>query len=172
MAVSLATPGDFYRRLKRGVRQRPGCRLLDGDLVRMLYLGENLRFADHHAVQAAGHQKEVADGLPIGPFERMREDLARIQAVDASEKVGDLLPRWRHPVCRRCVQFHPVAGGKEHGLSPRERPSQAIQGKARLVGAERQPLTNLQSRLVMATAENLHPHDGSSQDREIEGIPS
>ena len=36
--------------------------------IGFLHLAQNLRFADHHGVQAGGHAKQVADGILLAVF--------------------------------------------------------------------------------------------------------
>ena len=88
MAVSRGhAAGDADGGLKGHVQQRAGGLALGGRLVGLFHLGQDLRFAQHHAVQAGGHAEQVPHGRFIGADEQVRHDLAGIELMEAGEEL-------------------------------------------------------------------------------------
>lgn len=83
--------GDADGRLESLVQERPGCLALRGRLIGLLHLGEDLRFAQHHAVQAGCHAEQVPHRRFVGIDEQVGHDVARIDAMDAGQEYADLV---------------------------------------------------------------------------------
>ena len=148
-------PGYPQGRLKHGVHQRPRVVLLRGRLIRLLYLGEDLRLAKHHAVEAGGHGEQVPHRGLIAVLIEMVDQLIRIEAMEAGQELGDLIERWRGVAFGGRIDFHPIAGRKQHGLDAGKHPPPMVERLAGLLGRERQPLAHGDRRAVMAAADDL-----------------
>ena len=72
--------GHADGRLKNAVGQGAGALAVLGQLVGLLHLGEDLRLADHHAVEAGRHGEQVPHGVLAGALEQIVEDLVDRQA--------------------------------------------------------------------------------------------
>ena len=93
---------------------------LDRRLIRLLHLGRNLRFAQHHAVEARRHAEQMPHGrlflMPVQMFDRF----GWIEAVKSGQEIGDLFQRRFRGAFRGRVNFHAIAGRKQHGLDARK----------------------------------------------------
>ena len=145
-------------RLKRRVQQRPTVSLLDGRLIGLLHLGENLRLADDHAVEAARHAEQVRRRRPGRPA---RTDASRFP----SGRAGGNRPRRPPPRCGRAPRRarrpgRARRGCRSTGAPPRRRDSAAprVERGASLPVVKRQALANLDRRVVMATADYPELH--------------
>ena len=167
-------PGDLHRGLKGRVGQRPGRLLLHGKLVGLLDLGEDLRLAHHHAVQAGGHAEQVLHGLAVGVLKQVGGDLAGIQVVAPGEELGHHVAAGHRVAAGGHVQLHPVARRKQHRLDLRILPPQPRKRRAGLLGAKRQALPDGDRRLVVTTADHLQlhaksPRAGGKQESGVRG---
>ena len=106
--------GDADRRLKCRVQQRAGVVAIDRRLVCLLHLGQNLRLAHHHAVQAGGHGEQVPHGVPAGEMVKVRQQFGRIQLMEAGQEAGHLVAGGCGGRLACGVDFHPVASRQEH----------------------------------------------------------
>ncbi len=61
----------------------------------------------------------------------MRDDFGRVQAVEAGQEVGDLIERRLGLALGGGIDFHPIAGRKQHRLDAGEHPPPAVQRLAR-----------------------------------------
>ena len=97
----------------------------------LLHLALDLRFADHHRIEAGRDAEEVQERLVLVPRQRVlggeRPQVAK-QVVRARARVGDR------------EHFQPVAGGEQHGLAhsgepaqAREAPGQVLRGDGELL---------------------------------------
>ena len=124
-------PGDAKGRLKHRVQQRPGVVLLRGHLIGRLDLGQDLRLAQDHAVETRRHSEQVPNRRLIAVLVELRGDLGRVQTVEASQEVGNLIERGLGLAVGGGIYFHPIAGRKQHGLDAGKRPPPAVQRLAR-----------------------------------------
>ena len=151
--------GDADGRLKGHVQQRPGGLALGGRLVGLLHLGQDLRFAQHHAVQAGGHAEQVPHGRFIGVDEQVRHDLAGIELMKAGQKVADFLHAGDRRRLAGGVDLHAIAGGKQHAFHVAERKPPLLQGLFRLLPAEGQAFADDDRSAMMAAADDLDVHE-------------
>ena len=141
-----------------------------GRLVGLFHLSEDLRFAQHHAVQARRHAEEVAHRRFVGVDEEMGHDLARIEPMESRQKNADLIDiRHRARLAGR-IDLDAIAGGKQHALDIAEGASPLAQGLVRLLPSEGQPLANRDCGRVMATADDLQIHGSTLSGRAAHGI--
>ncbi len=150
--------GGLQGRLKGRVQQRASGPFLGGRLVGLLHLGEDLRLADHHAVQAGGDRKQVLRRLVARPQTEVLDDRRRLQFVEPGEKGGQLRSARALGVLAGGVEFHAVAGGKQHGLHPGKLLAVSAQGPPGLVGVEGEPFAERDRRVVVAAPNNLEVH--------------
>ena len=96
------------------VQHRP-CRVaLLGDAVGLTHLADDLRLAQDHRVQAAGHAKQVPDRSISAVLVQVGQCPARDQAATLGQPgrhLGNVLAFSGHS-----VQFHPVAGRQQQGF--------------------------------------------------------
>ena len=75
------------------VCQRSSTLLLGGELIGQFHLGGDLRFAHHHTVQTAGHQKQVAYRLSTSQVINVLDHFRRFQSMEARQKVRQFTAR-------------------------------------------------------------------------------
>ena len=158
--------GDADGRLKGRVQQRPGVVVLDGRLVRLLHLGENLRLAHHHAVQAGGHGEQVPHRLLADVVIQVRRDLGRIELVEAGQEAGHLLAAGRPRPPRR--PRRPPPGCTSTAAPPpslRNTRRQWSRASPVCSGPKRQPLADGDRRAVMAATDDLDVHNKAEGGR-------
>ncbi len=85
----------------------------------------------------------------------MLDHLGRIEAVEAGQEVGDLIERRLRFALGGGVNFHPIAGRKQHRLDAGKHPPPVVQRFASLLGRKRQPLAERDRRAVMAATDDL-----------------
>jgi hypothetical protein len=114
------------------VAERPR---LDGEVVRLLHLAEDLRLAEDHALEARRDPEDVADGLlAVALVEVARELLvARERRVIAQHLAHRVEGGLRHRLTRAREDLDAVARGEEEGLGdlaaraePREQHGQRL----------------------------------------------
>ena len=126
--------GDADGRLKGRVQQRPGVVVLDGRLVGLLHLGENLRLADHHAVETGGHGEQVPHRLFADVMIQVRRDLRRIELVEAGQKARHLLAAGGHGRLAGRVDLDAIARREQHRFRLAKHPPPMVQGLPGLLG--------------------------------------
>ncbi len=82
--------GHAHGGLKNAVRQRAGTVAALGHFVGLFDLGEDLRLAHDHAVEAGGDHEQVPHGILAGALEQVVEDLVDRQAVKVGHELRDL----------------------------------------------------------------------------------
>jgi hypothetical protein len=118
---------------------------------------------EHHAVEAAGHTKE----MPHDRLVNMRVEVAcQVAGVDTAalgEKPQHLLATWRRRVLfAGGVELHPVAGGEEHDLATGEGITKTTDRLDRLIAGEGQPLAKGQRNAAVGGAKQGKRHGLSS----------
>ena len=124
-------PGDLDRRLEDGMGQRARPLLVRGGLISLLDLRENLRFADHHAVEAGGDGEQVANGVGVFVAEQMLRDLLRNDPVYGQESPFLFSVQFSRAF-RGGIQFRPIAGRAGRSAS-----GNSATGQARRITAGR-----------------------------------
>ncbi len=81
-------PGHAHRGLKDAVGHRAGAVALLGQFVGLLDLRQDLRLAQHHAVEAGRHGEQVPHRVLAGPLEQVVEDLVDLKAVKVGHELG------------------------------------------------------------------------------------
>ena len=113
--------GHADRGLKDAVRQRAGALAVLGQLVGLLDLRQDLRLADHHAVETGRHGEQVPHGVFARPLEQVVEDFVHRQPVKVGHELRDfLVAGTRLGVFGGRVDLHAVAGREQHGLGLRK----------------------------------------------------
>ncbi len=150
--------GGLQGGLERRVGQRAGRRFLGGRLVRLLHLGEDLRLAEHHAVEARRHLEQVPHGRAVGLLVQAPFNFALVEPVELGEEPRDLGARRHRAVLGRRIQLDPVAGRQQHRLDLGVAAAELGQGGAGLGVAKRQSLPHRHLGGVMAATDNLELH--------------
>ena len=110
--------GHAERGLEQAVRQRAGAADLPGLLVGLLDLGQNLRFADDHAIKTGGDPKQVVDRLRVFQGYQLAAQLLDRHVV----KIGQVRGEHRRGegdagVIAGGVELNPMASGEEDSLA-------------------------------------------------------
>ena len=145
--------------LKGHVQERTRGLALGGRLVGLLHLGQDLRFAEHHAVQAGGHAEQMPHGGFIGVDEQVRHDLAGIELVKAGQKMADFFHAGDRRRLAGRIDLHAIAGGKQHAFHVAERKPPLSQGLFRLLPAESQAFADADRSAMMAATDDLDVHE-------------
>ena len=104
--------GHLQRRLERPVQALARELRRLGGLIGVFDLARNFGFADHQRVQPAGHREKVLRRIqPFVHVEVGGEIQARVFGQFLKEPGNGGAAAFRH-----AVDFHPVAGGKQHHL--------------------------------------------------------
>ena len=90
--------GDAQGGLKHFVRQRPGAIALLGQLIGLLHLGQNLRLAEHQAIETGRDGEQMPHGRLARLLEQVVEDRRQVEAVKFGQKFGHLLMARRRGV--------------------------------------------------------------------------
>ena len=77
------------------------------------YLAKNLRFADHHGVEAGGDAEEMTDCIAIVLLIDMRLEEGRIKAEVAVQEACQI----GFGRLDGCQEFNAIAGGNDHALT-------------------------------------------------------
>ena len=125
--------------------QRAG---LFGRAHRTLELAENLRLAQHHRIQTAGHAKCMFHRTRLRQLVQIRLDLRRLHAVVIRHPV-DGRARFRG----RAVDLGAVARGNDRRFADRPAVHQVTQGLRHLFGMENHPLTHIERRGLVVQSE-------------------
>ena len=151
--------GDADGGLKGHVQQRAGGLKLAGRLVGLLDLGQDLRFAEHHAVQTGGHAEQVPHGGFIGVDEQVRHDLAGLDLMKAGQKAADFFQAGDRRRLTGRVDLHAIARGEQHAFHVAERNPPLLQGIFRLLPAEGQAFADGNRSAMMAATHDLDVHE-------------
>ena len=124
-----------------------------GTANRLLHLAQDLRLAEHHGVQPAGHAKRMLDRVLGWKGVDERLQARRLHMVIAGE------PAHRSAgLLRAAIHFRAVAGGNDgcfaHGLLV----DQIAQRHRHAVGIERDAFPHLERRGLMINAESEQLH--------------
>ncbi len=127
---------------------------LVGAGVGLAQLAENLRFAEHHGIQAAGHPHQVLQGffVPVG-IKDPPQGLHR-----HAPGLRQPLPEIRRFAVDQAVHFGTVAGGQQRRFADTGKLAQGNQGVIRLSGGKCQLLAQLHIRggVINADCDEIH----------------
>jgi hypothetical protein len=137
-----------------------------GDAHRILHLAEDLRFAQHHRIEAGSDAERMADGIVLRQHVQVRTQFGKIQLVVVGEEMGGHVER----VGRAAGGVHlgAVAGGQqrrlivaaraEMGIDAPEPGPGGLHGLAELLRPQRQLLAQRDRccSVVQADGEELH----------------
>ena len=120
-------------------------------------LTENLRLAQHHAVEPAGY----AEGVAHGRFGLVAVEIGFQRAVGNLVVVGQPA----HNIVRlaHAIEFGAVAGGQNHGFFSRAAAHQLTQCFRQRGGSKSQPLAYAQRSGLVIQADGGKLHGGLSQ---------
>ncbi len=141
---------DLGRPLEHGMRNGSGGLLLGGSLVSALDLRGDLRFPDHHAVEAAGHQEQVANGVASVQIVKVLRHVPRIHLLFRCQGFRQLGAGRRIVALGGRVQLHTIAGREQDDFQLREALSEPMQRLANPLRPERETLANGDGCMVMA----------------------
>ena len=153
--------GTDLLRHREGVLHQLAQRLADGafglgGLVGLLQLTEDLRLAEDHGIEPAGHAQGVPNRLwPLQRIEVAVEQLG-IDRFELNQPVGELSLRW---AVRREVELGAVAGREDDGLFGADGVPRALERRAELLAVERDLLANVDGRSLVAYAEDDDRHE-------------
>ena len=152
--------GDAERRLEQGVRQRPAGFLPVGPLVGFLDLRDDLRLAEHHAVEAARDLEQVADGVPAPAAPAAGRRTRPPQLVEVGEETHDPRGVGTVVVVRPGgIDLDPVAGREHHQLGLRVRlPPPAVGAVEHLARGERQAFPQAEVRRAVVAGDDPEVH--------------
>ncbi len=134
---------------------------------RILHLAENLRLADDHRIESAGHPKSVADGLRLVVRVDVGRQFFAADLVVMGQPVDDDIGRFG-----RAVDLGAVAGGQDRHLAHRPVTRQIAQRMTQFVGAKRHPLADGERCGVMVYAEGKNHRIGLARTKWGPIIPS
>ncbi len=148
---------DLFGRLQGGLEQPVGeasgeLGLLGGE-VGLLDLARDLRFPDHHGIEAAGDGEKVLDGF--GPFleVEVRREIRFAGRELREEPVNVAVELGGH-----AVDFHPVAGGEQDDFGEVAGQLEAAAVAAQPGGMDRQLLAQFDRRGPIAQPGNEEFH--------------
>jgi hypothetical protein len=107
---------DLERVPEQPVEDHGRAAAVAGHLVGGLELGDDLRLADDHGVEARGDAEEVGDGAVAGVAVQRRLELARLDP-GVTRQVSERRLASRERVAPVQVQLGAVAGAERHGLA-------------------------------------------------------
>jgi hypothetical protein len=119
----------------------------------VLDLAEDLRLADHHRVEPAGHPEHVADRVALRVGIQVGRDLGERETVKARQPVGRVLR-----LLGRKVEFGAVAGRQDRRLAHRIRVREIVQGLDQPLRLERDAFADGErcGVVIQAKGEKLH----------------
>jgi hypothetical protein len=126
--------------------------VLKRQFVSFLQLAENLRFAEDHRVQPAGHFEEMFDAVRFGQLVNLiRQRIPVIMHVP--KKLDQIREDLFRIVSRRDIKLDPIAGGKEHGFLDQAGLTQLRQRRRHTRFTQGEPFPERDRRGVMTEAE-------------------
>jgi len=148
--------GDRERALEQLVEQGADGAGFVGRTHRLLHLAEDLRFAEHHRIEAAGHAECMADRVLLGQRIQMGRDLFGLELVVIGQPFRDLrMGVGDRSGIERAIQLGAVAGRDNGRFLHRlpERRAQARQRAADRFGRETHALADRKRCGVMVESE-------------------
>jgi hypothetical protein len=155
------------KQLVQGGAQRAGS---VGLAHRVFHLAQDLRFAQHHRIQARGHAERMAGG--VAPFEQIGVALqlvaadaaVRSQPVDRrlDERAGvGRLAQVGDASGQRQIQLGAVAGGQDRGFGcgAIEATAQGLQRRAQAFGRQGKAPAQIDRRGLVVQTESEHAHE-------------
>jgi len=152
--------------LEQVVQQQPHAAGFAREPLGLLHLAEDLRLAEHHRIQTAGHAERVAHGIGLRQNVRRALQFLRFEALFGGDEVGERMAGG-DGFFDRAVQFGPVAGGHDRGfgepagVASGEPVAQPRNGVADLFGHECDPLAQRERRGLVIHAESQQLHGRS-----------
>jgi hypothetical protein len=129
----------------------------------VFHLAEDLRFAQHHRVEPAGHAEGVARGLVVVQGVGMRAQQGRGHAAALRQPAEGVVER---DVLGGAIDLRAVAGGDDRGLdlgvvAGGKGTAQALQRRGDLVERERETTAQIErrGRVVQAKSPDRHARD-------------
>ena len=108
--------GDVERAGEQRVHESADGAVLLGERVSRLELPQNLRFADHHGIQAGGHAKQMTNSLAVFEVVEVGRHPLALHLAGVGQKLihghggmAVLFAGERH--------FHAITGGKDHAFA-------------------------------------------------------
>src|SRR6267154_1112255 len=145
------------RALEEFVEERSECAGGLGDADRLLHLAQDLRFADHHGVEAGGDAERVPHRFAVREGVEIRLQLLRLDAVIAGEPLERGLR-----FAQRTVELGAIARRKDCDFLDRLALSQLRKRRSKAIGLKHHPLADRKrSGLeVQSEGEKLHGESG------------
>ena len=143
--------GDGERALKQLVQIGAHRAGVFGALGRVLHLTEDLRFAQHHRVEAGGNPKCMAHGLILIERVEVRGQHGRINAVILREPSGSVAQR--PGVVAGAINFGAVASGQNRRFARQPLVQKLAQRGMQALDLKYHLLAQLQRRGVVVDAE-------------------
>jgi hypothetical protein len=146
------------------VERRSGGAAVDGALVRLFDLRENLRLADDHAVEARGDAVEVSNRLALVERDDLPFNALGGDAVVAQQGVDEVVGfRGLDGTGAGGVELDAVARRQERELGRGEAFAPASERVARLLAAESELLAEIDAGGAMGAADHAEVHGESSR---------
>src|SRR5882672_4827777 len=145
------------RALKEFVEERSERAGRLGDASRLLHLAQDLRFADHHGVEAGGDAERVAYGFAVGEGVEIGLQLLWLDAVVAGEPLERGLR-----FAQRAVELGAIAGRKDCNFLDRFAQSQFRKRRSKALGLKHHSLADRERSglVVQSEGEKLHGESG------------
>ena len=119
----------------------------------LLHLAEDLRFAQHHRIEASGHPEQVPHGVAIA----MPVQIG-MQVVAAVRMDGQPFGQRLAIVVGLCIQLGAVAGGEQDRLVHLRQRAQRCQRGSQRIRGERHLLAQGDRRGLVVDAEDVQAH--------------
>ena len=141
--------------LEQTVQRRAQPLLATGGLPGVLHLAQDLRFAQHQRVQAAGDAEQVAHRVVVAVHVQIVRQRGGRQAVVGRQPVGHA--RFR-AVFDLAVDFGAVAGRQQGGFGHPGHRAQAVQRRRQLARVQGHPFAQGQRRGLVVEAKGEQGH--------------
>ena len=126
--------------------------------IGFFHLSQNLRFSDHHGIQACSHPEDVPHGILLAEFVEMGVEFFRLQVevimLEAAQ-VGVTVDRVRN-------HFHAIAGGDHHSLFDSRIGGQVAAGIGQARLGDRQTLADFERCALVVHANELEFHEAAN----------
>ena len=149
--------------------QRPAGVVLLGDLVGLFDLADDLRLAQHHAVQTRRHLEKVLHGRRSGLLQKIFDEFRFGDLVKIREEAGELgMSRRGSRRLLRRVDLNAIAGREDNGLGGgKSRPQFGI-GVQHPVHGKGELLADVQTSSQVVAVNNLKVHRARFQNARCE----
>ena len=140
------------------MRQRAGRARVTGQIIGLLDLRQDLRLADHHAVQARCDSEQVLECIRPGAIDHLIDDFVSSQIALFGQELGDRFAIKIDFIAGRCIQLDAIAGTEQHDLAGGKSLAKFAQRRPHLLGREGDPFAKLNGRVMMTAADHLQFH--------------